>query len=370
LATKYGSNGKAGEQNNPIYAGMIERVDQSVGRIVKKLEDLRLTERTVIFFTSDNGGLSVREGPNTPSTTNAPFREGKGYLYEGGIRAPLLVKWPGVAQPGAECSVPVSSVDFFPTILEMCGVRREARSDGLSFAPLLRRHGLTAREALYWHYPHYSNQGGKPGGAVRAGDFKLIEFYESGRRELYDLKADVSESHNLIEEKSDVGQDLAAKLQRWRQEVGAKIMRPNPAYVPNPQAADGTVTLPARTADVHGVQLRYEPAPHKNTLGYWTLVEDWASWEFQLVRPGAFTVELLQGCGEGQGGSSVQITVGRQSLKMIVEDTAHFQNFKAYSIGTVRFDQPGRYTLTVKPQSRRGFAVMDLREVKLKPAGK
>src|SRR5207244_9835973 len=133
--------------------------------------------------------------------------------------------------------------------------------------------------------------------------------YEQGRRELYNLRADTSESRNLAEQEPEKVRQLAGRLKAWRRAVGARMMRPNPGYVPNPQAADGTVTLPARTADVHGAQLRYEPLPHKNTLGYWTRVEDWASWEFALTRPGTFAVELQQGCGAGQGGSAVAVAV-------------------------------------------------------------
>jgi arylsulfatase A len=128
------------------------------------------------------------------------------------------------------------------------------------------------------------------------------------------------------------------------------------------------VTLPARTAEVHGTQLRYEPSPHKNTLGYWVRAEDWASWEFTITRPGLFTIEILQGCGKGQGGSEVEVSVGGRSLRFTVEDTGHFQNFKARTIGTVALDKPGRYTLTVKPKKKAAAAVLDLRAVTLKPA--
>jgi arylsulfatase A-like enzyme len=370
LEAKYQRTGNPATQNNPVYAAMIESVDESVGRLVQKLKDLGLTERTILIFTSDNGGLCVLEGPNTPSTINAPLREGKGYLYEGGLRVPLLVQWPGVTRPGQTCAVPVSSIDFFPTLLKACGVSSEAKVDGVSLEPLLRGADTLPREALYWHYPHYSNQGGRPGGGVRAGDYKLIEFYEQGRRELYNLKTDRSESRNLIEEKSELVQELAGKLERWRREVGAQMMKPNPAYVPNPQAADGIVTLPARTAEVHGLQLRYEPLPHKNTLGFWTRANDWASWEFEVHKPGVFTVELLQGCGRGQGGSEVEVAIAGQTLKMTVEDTGGFQNFKPRPIGTVSCDKLGRYVLTVKPLSKRAAAVMDLRTVTLKPTAR
>ncbi len=167
--------GRPGQQGNPIYAAMIESLDESVGRVLKKLDDLKLTERTLILFTSDNGGLCVTEGPNTPATINAPLREGKGYLYEGGLRVPLLVKWPGVTKPGGAIAAPVSSIDIFPTVLDACGVKSEAKVDGVSLVSLLKG-GVLKRDTLFWHYPHYSNQGGRPGGAVRAGDYKLIEF--------------------------------------------------------------------------------------------------------------------------------------------------------------------------------------------------
>jgi hypothetical protein len=145
-------------------------------------------------------------------------------------------------------------------------------------------------------------------------------------------------------------------------------MRPYPGYVPNPQAADGTVTLPAKTADVHGVQLRYEAQPHKDTLGFWTRADDSASWEFQATKPGTFRVEVLQGCGAGQGGSTVEVTVAGQALAFTVEDTGGFQAFKAREIGTVKLDKPGRYTLAVRPKSKAKNAVMDLRAVRLIPA--
>ncbi|HEY7308377.1 MAG TPA: sulfatase-like hydrolase/transferase [Gemmataceae bacterium] len=358
--------GRPGEQGNPIYAAMIESLDESVGHVLKKLDDLKLTGRTLVAFTSDNGGLCVREGPNTPATINAPLRDGKGYLYEGGIRVPLIVKWPGVTRAGATNAAPVSSIDFFPTVLDACGVKSDARPDGVSLTPLLKGKDLK-REALFWHYPHYCNQGGRPGGAVRAGDYKLIEFYEDNRRELFDLQKDRGESHNLSADKPEVVKELAGKLAAWRKEVGARMMKPNPDFVPNPQAADGSVKLPAHTADVHGTQLRYEPLPHKNTLGFWVRAEDWVSWQLTIAKPGSFTVEVLQGCGKGQGGSEVEVSVGGQSLGFTVEDTGHFQNFKSRTIGRVKLDKPGRYTLTMKPKKKAAAAVMDLRLVTLEP---
>jgi arylsulfatase A-like enzyme len=366
LVARYPGGGPPGRQNNPIYAAMIESVDEGVGRIVKKLEELKLTDRTAVIFTSDNGGLSVLEGPNTPATINAPLREGKGFLYEGGIRVPLLVKWAGDARPAKLIDSPVSSIDLFPTVLDLCGVASNAAVDGVSLKPALHGDAL-ARDALYWHYPHYCNQGGRPGSAVRAGDFKLIEFFEDGRRELYDLRQDIGETRNLIAERPEKAKELAARLDAWRRAVGARMMRPNPDFVPNPQAANGTITLPAHTADIHGTQVRYEALPHKNTMGYWTRVEDWVSWDLTVTRPGIFQVEVLQGCGKGQAGSTVELAIAGQTLHMTVEDTGHFQNFKTRQLGTVKLDRPGRLTLMVRPKTKPGIAVMDLRSITLKP---
>lgn len=354
-------------QNNPIYTAMLESLDESVARIVKKLDELELAGRTIVIFTSDNGGLATLEGPNTPATSNAPLREGKGYLYEGGIRVPLIVKWPGAAAPGTVCDAPVSSIDLVPTVAEICRVPLASQVDGVSLAPVLRQEGALPQRALYWHYPHYSNQGGRPGGAVREGDFKLIEFFETGRLELFDVKSEPGEGTNLVDRFPGKAQSLAARLREWRTAVAAQEMQANPHYVPNPQAEEGIVTLPARTADVHGVMLRYEPLPHKNTLGYWVRPDDWASWEFQITRPGKFRLEILQGCGTGSGGSEVEFAIAGETVTVTVQETGGFQEFVRREIGSVRIAEPGRHTLTVKPRKKPGLAVMDLREVRLVP---
>jgi arylsulfatase A-like enzyme len=230
---KYRAKAKPDDaQNNPIYAAMVESVDDSVGRVLKKLDDLMIADRTIVFFMSDNGGLSVKEGPDTPSTSNAPLRAGKGYLYEGGVREPMMVRWPGVVKPGGVCDTPVSSIDFYPTILEMAGAKIDSKRvvDGVSLVPLLRQSGGLTRDALYWHYPHYSNQGGKPGAAVRLGDFKLIEFYEDGRLELYHLKDDIGEERDLADKMPEKVKGLHKMLQDWRTAVDAQMMSPNPDY--------------------------------------------------------------------------------------------------------------------------------------------
>jgi arylsulfatase A len=221
-------------QSNPIYAAMIESLDDAVGRILATLDRLAISDRTVVVFTSDNGGLSVKEGPNTPATSNAPLRAGKGYLYEGGIRVPLIVRWPGATRPGSVCDVPVSGQDLYPTVREVAGAKPAPGQviDGESLVSLLRGRGERKRSALFWHYPHYSNQGGRPGGAVRQGDLKLIEHYEDGRRELFDLAHDPGERHDLVGERTGDAARLASLLDGWRQAVGSQMPRPNPDYPP------------------------------------------------------------------------------------------------------------------------------------------
>jgi arylsulfatase A-like enzyme len=358
-----------GRQENPTYAAMIESLDDSVGRIVAKLDALDLTRRTVVIFTSDNGGLATREGPRTPATINTPFREGKGWLYEGGLRVPLIVSWPGHVTPGPE-DTPVGSADLWPTVQALCGLANVPEVDGVNLAALLTDGKPIGGRPLYWHYPHYSNQGGRPGGAIRDGDWKLIEFYETGRRELFNLAKDRSESTNLAAKEPAKVDELAAKLAAWRSAVGAQENSPNPDYVPNRQSPkDGVVTLPAASAEVHGVMLRFEPLPHKNTLGYWVDPADWASWEFAVDRPGEFSVEATVGCGKGSGGSTVEFRFDDQTLRLTVPETGGFQAFRPQDLGRVSLPRAGRYRLEVRATSKPGPAVMDLRAVRLTPAG-
>jgi len=217
-------------QNHAVYAGMVEAMDTAVGIVLDALDRLGLTERTVVFFMSDNGGLSTSEGH---PTANVPLRAGKGWLYEGGIREPMIVRAPGLTRLGSVCTEPVTSTDFYPTILELAGLplRPKQHADGRSFAPLLRGEPMQ-RGPIFWHYPHYGNQGGAPGGAVRDGPWKLIEWFEDGRIELYNLADDIGERHNLAEAHPEKARALLAKLRAWRRETGAKMPTPNPRYRP------------------------------------------------------------------------------------------------------------------------------------------
>jgi arylsulfatase A-like enzyme len=215
---------------NAKYAALTESVDDSVGRILGKLEELKLAERTLVVFSSDNGGL-IRV------TSNSPLRSGKASNYEGGVRVPLIVRWPGVVEGGTVCEAPVISPDFYPTFLEVAGGKDDPAHvcDGVSLAPLLRRSSSRPARDLYWHYPHYNNgNGGRaaPFTAVREGDLKLLHFHEDGHFELYDLKHDIGEASNLADTRLEDRARLAAKIDRWRKEVGAQMPKPNPQYDP------------------------------------------------------------------------------------------------------------------------------------------
>jgi arylsulfatase A len=224
LVGQYQKRPAAGRQTNAVYAAMIESVDESVGRILRKLESLGLAGNTVVVFMSDNGGLWPQ------STSNAPLRAGKGYAYEGGLRVPLIVKWPGQTAPGAACPVPVCSIDFFPTFLEIARETLPGPVDGRSLVPLLKQTGPLDRDALFWHYPHYWNRSRvRPYGVVRAGDWKLIEFYENMNVELYNVKADLGETRDLAREQTRKAAELRARLHAWRTAVGAQMPTPNPA---------------------------------------------------------------------------------------------------------------------------------------------
>jgi arylsulfatase A len=241
LIEKYqGITDPRGLQKNPVYAAMIESVDQNIGRLMEKLDEWKLAENTVVVFTSDNGGVVVPEGGITP-TSNYPLRAGKGYLYEGGIREPLLVRWPGVVKAGSVCSNAVSSVDYFPTLCELAGVQSTNKVDGVSLVPLLKQTGRLPARELYWHYPHYANQGGRPGGIIRDGDFKLIEWYETGAWELYDLKKDQSEKTNVVHAHWEKAVQMQMKLDQWRRYTGAQMMMPNPDYDPKAPSSFRTI---------------------------------------------------------------------------------------------------------------------------------
>ncbi len=394
---------------NPVYAAMIEELDTCVGRVVAKVEALGLAEQTLIVFMSDNGGLHILEFPHTPATYNRPFRAGKGFLYEGGIRVPLLVYWPGKVRPGQVIDTPVLSDDWTPTLLELAGLTPSAKLDGVSLAGLLTRGDALPARPLCWHFPHYTNQGGRPAGAIREGDWKLVEHYEAGRCELFNLGQDIGEATDVSAQEPKRVAELRGKLEKWRREIGAQEMQANPKFnatlwrrlyqdmdlsrlQPEPTAAAmapklepwralmdqvvakkstaepgaGAVLLHARDAKVHGKKLHYEDPPHKDTLGFWVERDDWLEWEFEAPGSGVFAVELLQGCGKGSGGAEIEFVIGEQTLSTTVIETGHFQRFVPRTIGTVRLAAGERYRLAVRAKTKPGPAVMDMRRVVLR----
>ncbi len=401
---------------HPTYAAMIDTLDDCVGRLADKIDSLGLAQQTIFVFTSDNGGLHVLEGAPAPATYNAPYRAGKGYCYEGGLRIPLIVRWPGKIAPKVS-HTPVVNTDWLPTLLTLANVAVPPGLDGRSMDGLLLRNESPDSRPLYWHFPHYTNQGSRPAGAIREGRWKLIEHYEDGSCELFDLEADESETSDLAEKHPARVAELRGKLEAWRRASDATENRANdefngayadrlyrhgeidttriaaaplakemtPLMAPWRKRMDeaiqrsrnaqsdsispgaGAIILAGRDAQVHGEKLRYEPEAHKDTLGYWVRAEDWAEWEFQVPHAGRFEVELLQACGAGSGGATVEIALGDQRLTATVIETGHFQRFVPRSIGVVTLPA-GKQTLAVRALKKPGPAVMDLRRVTLRAA--
>jgi len=232
-------------QDNAQFAAMVESVDESLGRVLAKLKALKLAENTIVILFSDNGGMSganfgqpkrvvrAHQLDQAFSTSNLPLRGAKGWLYEGGIRVPLIVHWPEHGKRGHVCDVPVISNDFYPTILEMAGLPRQPDQhvDGVSIAPLVSGSGKLDRDALYWHFPHYSNHGMQsPGGAIRVGDYKLLEYFENNTVQLFNLRNDVGEQNDLSKTEPERVSKLRSMLHSWRKDVAARMMPPNPGY--------------------------------------------------------------------------------------------------------------------------------------------
>jgi len=237
ITAGYRDTPPAGGQGDPVYAAMIESVDRGIGRLLETLDEWGLSDNTIVIFFSDNGGHGRK-------TSMTPLRGSKGMLYEGGIRSPMIVRWPGRIEAGSRCAEPVTMVDFFPTFLELAGTPLPGSQpvDGLSLIPLLRGGTHLDREAIFWHFPvyleAYAGMEGPwrttPVGAVRAGDWKLIEFFEDGRLELYNLRDDIGEGHDLAEVEPDQRDALHRLMRDWREKTGAPVpVEPNPLYNPD-----------------------------------------------------------------------------------------------------------------------------------------
>ncbi|WP_162342736.1 sulfatase [Cyclobacterium salsum] len=224
-------------QDHPTYAAMVESLDENIGRLLQALSQSGLDRNTLVIFTSDNGGMATSNIMDQIPTSNAPLRTGKGYLHEGGLRVPLIFRWPGNIKPGSKSKEPVTGTDLFPTLLDMAdqAFLPEQHSDGISLKPLLKGESMEER-SLFWYFPHYSGGlGGRPAAAIRQGDYKLIHNFECNRNELYHIKRDREESADLAEKLPKKRVRLNKKLQNWLGEIGVKLPYPNPSYQPEKQ---------------------------------------------------------------------------------------------------------------------------------------
>ena len=383
---------------HPTYAALVESLDAAVGRVLKALENNGLSKNTFVVFASDNGGVHISELKESPATYNAPSRAGKGFVYEGGIRTPLIVRYPARLAP-AVISEPVILGDLCPTICALAKVPAPTTLDFQDISPVLFEQKPLNRP-LFWHQPHYMNQGGKPAGVVREGDWKLIEQYEDGSLELYNLAKDPSETTDLAAAEPARVAALRGKLEAWRRSVGAEPIKANANFgralwedcfvktdvsklqaLPTSEAmrplladwrkamndattegANSLIFLEARDAQVKATKMKYEEPPQKDTLGFWVNVEDTASWKFQVPKAGTYRVTVLQGCGKGNGGSVVALDTQQGSCEFTVEETGHFQRFVPREVGKLTLIA-GENTLTVRPVKIANKAVMDLRRV-------
>jgi arylsulfatase A-like enzyme len=387
---------------HPTYAALIESLDVAVGRVLKALEDQGVAKNTFVVFASDNGGVHISELKESPATYNAPSRAGKGFVYEGGLRTPLIIRYPG-RLASSVISEPVVLGDLCPTICALAKVPAPQPLDFQDISPLLfdSKPPVDAKpRALFWHQPHYMNQGGKPAGVVREGDWKLIEQYEDGSLELYNLAKDPSETTDLAAAEPNRVATLRGKLEAWRRSVGAESMKANPNFSraiwddcfvktdvtqlkalatseamrplladwrkamndATTEGANSLIFLEARDAKVKAAKMKYEEPPQKDTLGFWVNADDTASWTFQAPKAGTYRVTVLQGCGKGNGGSVVALDTQQGSCEFTVEETGHFQRFVPREIGKLTL-VAGENTLTVRPVKKAKAAVMDLRRV-------
>ena len=398
---------------NPLYAATVESLDKAIGKLLLTVDGL--TRPTIVIFCSDNGGLHVPEVHDLPATHNGPFRAGKGYLYEGGLRIPLIVRWPNKIKAAQTVDTPVSLMDLMPTLMDVLGLepgKTVGPLDGVSLKQswLDNPESPAKARSFFWHFPHYTNQGSRPTAATRQGNWKLIESLEDRSVELYDLEKDIGEKTNVSKEHAEKATALTESLRQWQTKTGVQFGVPNPQAITeihkklyidfDPTRLDASVgaiavgvqwkawrkemnrvvsgkkavlkdaskeiTLTASTGTPHGKNLRYEPETYKNVIGYWTEVEDWVDWDLTVPNDGTYEIEVQCGCGANNGGSVVRLEVVGESLQWSVRDTGHFQNMIIENIGSMTL-KAGNYRLAVRPQSKKGAAVMDIRTVVLRP---
>lgn len=264
---------KNSEAFEPVYAALIETLDDTIGMLIDKLDQLELTDNTIFVFTSDNGGLHVPEGSHARVTHNTPYRAGKGYAYEGGQRVPLIVRWPGHVPEGRVVDAPINNVDWIPTLLDLAGATVKSGLDGTSFADGLRG-GVFPERKLFWHFPHYTNQGGRPSGAVREGNWLLVEFYDENKTELYDLSMDIGEKQDVACQHPDRVAAMSTALADWR---NANNVQYN---TKNPDCDEGEY----RKLYVDVDPSKFDPVVADNTE--WERIHEWRRCMDQAVRRG------------------------------------------------------------------------------------
>ncbi|MDB6030165.1 MAG: arylsulfatase family protein [Verrucomicrobiales bacterium] len=377
-----------GKSGSGLYGDVIMEIDWSVGEILKTLKQNGLDEKTLVMFSSDNGPWLLY---GNHAGDARPLREGKMTSFEGGVREPFIARWPGRIPAGKVSHELATAMDLLPTFARVAGgkVPADRIIDGKDIWPLLsgEPEAKSPHKAYYYYWGDHLQ-------AVRSGPWKLHLPHEyasvepagkdgkPGKNrnrliglELFNLEADPGETTDVSDRNSDVMEQLEKLAEACRLDLGDSATKTKGKGVREParispivaQAQNGNVLLHSRDVSIHGINVRYEPQTNKNTIGFWTRKEDWVSWDFEILKPGTFEVEILQGCGKGSGGSEVDFAVGDQVLPITVQDTGHFQNFVPRVIGKYALTKAGQYTLSVKPRTKPGVAVMDLRQVMLKP---
>ena len=254
-------------QDNPLYGGLVESMDDAVGIVLAKLDELNLTENTIIVFTSDNGGVSAGDHK---ATSNLPLRGGKGRQWEGGIREPCYVVWPKRIAARSTCSTPVIGTDFYPTLLELTGHDQlgSQHVDGVSLVPLLSGEAIEDRN-LYWHYPHYGNQGGEPSSIVIVRDWKLIHYFEDGHDELYNITTDIGETSNLIATHPEKAKSMRKDLERWLTSVDARKPTANPGFDATKHEQDQAQTREVVLPNLEREHAAFLNAEYQPPNGWW-----------------------------------------------------------------------------------------------------
>jgi arylsulfatase A len=361
-----------------LYGDVVEELDWSVGEVLRALREQGLAENTFVFFTSDNGPWLSQK---LAGGSAGPLREGKGSTWEGGMRVPGIALWPGRIKAGQVCGAISCNMDLFTTSLKLAGIDipKDRMIDGKDLSPVLFGTGKPERDYFYYHRDTELF-------AVRKGPWKIHLLTQSGYGPdaaekhdpplLYNLETDPGEKFNVANQHPDVVAQLMKLANEHKSTIqsvedqlalGKAPARVEKTKVKRPE---GTILLHARDVIIHGDTVRYEPQLHKNTVGYWMKAQDWISWDFDVPKPGKYRALVLQGCGPGSGGSTVEFSAANQTITMQVQETKGFQDFLERDIGAFEFNKPGHYTLSVRAKEKPGLAVMDLRQVELVPLKK